>query len=79
MMTDEIFDRMGNRIFLCKCPEAFVDELQDEEINQVRKNMFIWTRFYICEKCEQTWTKEEYLMSNGESTFEITNPGGEEE
>jgi hypothetical protein len=79
MITDKIYNSRGQRVVLCSCPEGYVDELHDEEVNQVRKNMFIWTRYYICENCEMCWTKEEYLMSNGEASFEIIQPGAEEE
>tara|TARA_R110002072_G_scaffold12729_1_gene54535 strand:+ start:207 stop:446 length:240 start_codon:yes stop_codon:yes gene_type:complete len=79
MLTDRIYDSLGNRVILCSCPESYVDELREEEVKQVRKNMFIWTRYFICENCEMCWTKEEYLMSNGEASFLIVQAGSEEE
>ena len=79
MLTDRIYDSLGNRVILCSCSESYVDELREEEVKQVRKNMFIWTRYYICENCEMCWTKEEYLMSNGEASFKIVQSGVEEE
>jgi len=78
-MYNPIYDSFGNKVILCSCAEGYVDELRDEEVKQVRKTMFIWTRYYICENCEMCWTKEEYLMSNGEATFEIIQAGSEEE